>query len=98
MKDKYAIEERVDHLYDRIGHDDPSPVERGRINALDWVLGNGDPIGDDEDAKADEAGIRKVIEELKQTRTKYPRFSTFGDPNWDVADAQVEILEWVLAP
>lgn len=98
MKNKRDIERKIDRLYDNAG-EQPKPEERARIDALYWVVGQGDPIIDDEEIKPDsDESIRKVIESLKDSKNKYPEFSVFGDPNWRVADAQVEILEWVLAP
>ena len=40
--------------------------------------------------------IEKVIEELKKERRTLPPYSKFGDPNWEIIDTQVNILEKVL--
>lgn len=97
MKDKNEIRVKVHRLV-RTAGDPPTAEQRAQIDALDWILGDADPILDDESLIPDsDENIRKAITLLKASKDQYPQYSAFGDPNWRIADAQVEILEWVLS-
>lgn len=37
--------------------------------------------------------IQKQIDGLKRDKEKLPEYSKFGDPNWQMIDAQLSILE-----
>lgn len=39
------------------------------------------------------AQIARQVEGLRAMKSTLPEFSTFGDPNWESIDAQIEILE-----
>ena len=39
-------------------------------------------------------GIDKLIKAVKAEYEGIPEFSMFGDPNWRIRDATIEILEW----
>ena len=96
MKNKYEIKDEIDTTYDLMDEDDP--VGRAKIEALDWVLGDADPPADIEGTgkEATEDEIKNCITLLKKDREEIPEYSFFGDPNWKVLDAQIEILQWVI--
>ena len=95
MKDKRDIERRIDHLYDDLDERSPDPVVRAKVEALDFLLGDHDPICEAVlEAPTDDAGIAALIAALNDEKTTVPEYSAFGDPNWRITEGMVEILEW----
>jgi len=102
LKSKVEILIEIDRIYeDCHGDAEPEPEDRAKTEALEWVTGGGYPIsGDATDdplgRMAEEEEVMLTIEELKRQRNELPEYSLFGDPNWRMTDAQVEILQWVI--
>lgn len=100
MKSKIDITLEEDAIYDKCGRDEPSAIDRARLAALGWAKGELDPITDDGidvyGRGATEDEIKQTIEQLKTERESIPEYSFFGDPNWQMTNAQIEILEWIL--
>lgn len=99
MKDKYQIDARLSRLYDSlddVGGEDP--IIQGKLDALDWVSGDADNLisGEVDAGFKEEARITTMIEELIKEKETLPEYSFFGDSNWKLIDAQVEILKWIL--
>lgn len=94
MKDKVAIEIKLEEL----GDEDPNFENEGikaKVDALTFILGEADPITD-EDMKPpkSDAELDHLIEVLRQDREETPHHSFFGDDNWEIIDAQIQICEW----
>ena len=96
MRNDYEIKGEIDAIYDLM--DEGDPIDKAKAEALDWVLGNCDSPADMDltGKEATENEVRKCIELLEADRRDIPEYSFFGDPNWKVLDAQIEILEWVI--
>ncbi len=92
MKDKYQLKIKEDELWEG---DNEDPVTRGKTDAIGFLLGDLDSITDEEIAvpQTDEE-LDKLIAVLKAEKQSYPEYSYFGDPNWKIVDAQIEICEW----
>ena len=43
-----------------------------------------------------EREIGTIVNVLYKERSTISQFSAFGDDNWQIIDAQIEALEWVL--
>ena len=100
MKDKIDISLEENAIYGEVTDDEPTPTQRAQLDALGWVKGEADPITDNGvevyGRLATEDEVKQAIEQLKADRKKVPEYSYFGDPNWQMIDAQIEILQWVL--
>ncbi|KKN74984.1 hypothetical protein LCGC14_0384860 [marine sediment metagenome] len=89
MKDRYTLEREQR----RMGMEDP--VELAKYEALGFLLGDMDsPVESITEPPTTDDEINKLIEGVKAEYEGVPEFSMFGDPNWRVRDATIEILEW----
>jgi len=98
MKDQYDIRKEIDATYELM--DEGDDVEKEKINALEWVIGQMDPPTDGIKGTgklATEDEVKKCIELLRRERKEIPEYSFFGDSNWKTIDAQIEVLEWALS-
>ena len=96
MKSRAELSQRQDDLYDVFDEaGGESPVIQAKLDATGFLLGETDPIVDGAitPPKTDK-DIDDLIARLRDERGTLPRFSAFGDPNWSMIDAQIEICEW----
>ena len=95
MKDKIELKIREEELEDILGDDEENPVIYAKRNAVGFLLGEMDPITDEEvEVPTSDEELEKIINILKKERANIPEYSMFGDPNWKVIDAQISICEW----
>lgn len=94
MKDKIELKNLENEFWDALGEGE-DPIIQGKIDAIGFLLGETDPITDEEVAvpESDE-DLDKLIAVLKKERENVPECSLFGDPNWKITDAQIEVCEW----
>lgn len=94
MKDKYQLKDKEDALYDASGEGD-NPIIRGKLDAIGFLLGETDPITDEDvPAPQTDKDLDNLIAILRKERANIREYSAFGDPNWKIIDAQIEICEW----
>ena len=100
MRTKYQIQDKIDSLYDNMDDDNPSSIDRQKVSALEWALGEGDPItGDNYEPLgrlATEQEIKDAIESLTKERGEIAHFSVFGDDNWGAMDGKTHLLKWII--
>jgi len=91
MKDKYQLKRKEDELWES-GEDE---VTRGKRDAISFLRGELEPITDADVAvpQSDE-DLDNLIAILRTEKEGIPEYSLFGDPNWKITDAQIEICEW----
>lgn len=95
MKDKYQLKTRQDNICNTRDEDYENPILRAKDEALGFLLGDADPITDAEMSVPEtDEDLDKLIAQLRQEREGIPAYSAFGDPNWKIIDAQIEICEW----
>jgi hypothetical protein len=95
MKDKIDLKIKEDELYDEMPPDGDDEITRAKLDAISFLLGEGDPITSAElDSPQADADLDKLIAELKKDRENIPEYSAFGDTNWKCIDAQIKICEW----
>lgn len=95
MKDRYELKDKENELWGARGEGEGDPIIAGKIDAIQFLLGDGDPITDEDiGAPTTDEELDKLIAILKAEKENIPEYSMFGDPNWKVADAQIEICEW----
>ena len=100
MKARIELKAKEDELYDELDGCEEDRCEykvaRGKLDAIGFLLGETDPITDDEDASVPQSDedLDRLIATLKAERENIAEYSFFGDPNWKVCDAQIEICEW----
>lgn len=94
MKDKIDLSLEEDALYEEAG-DEPDSITRAKLDAIGFLRGETDCITDEEiePPKTDE-DIDRLIAILRKERGEIAEYSLFGDPNWQMIDAQIEICEW----
>jgi len=92
MKDKFELQAKEDALYEG---DCEDPIIRAKLDAIGFLLGETATITDEPTAvpQSDE-DLDKLIAELGKDKNSVPEYSAFGDPNWRVSDAMIEICEW----
>lgn len=95
MKDKYQLKDREDELWEERSEDEGNAILRAQCGALGFLRGETDPVTDAEmeTSKTDE-DLDKLIAQLQQEKENIREYSAFGDPNWQMLDAQIEICEW----
>lgn len=95
MKEKYQLKAKWDDICGARDGDYKNPILRAKDETLGFLLGEADPITDEDmkTPKTDE-DLDKLIAVLKAERENIPEYSAFGDPNWRIIDAQIEICEW----
>jgi len=92
MRSREELKAKEDALYEG---DEADPVVRAKLDALGFLLGDTDCITDAElDPPQSNEDIDLIIAELRNDRDKVPEYSLFGDPNWRITDAQIQICEW----
>lgn len=96
MKSKTDLKLKEDELWNSIGDEgDGDPVTRGQLDALGWLEGETDPITEEDVAvPTTDQELDNVIAILRKEKEDIAEYSFFGDPNWQVSDAQIEICEW----
>lgn len=94
MKDKIDLKLEEAALYEETG-DEPDSITRAKLDAIGFLLGEIDCITEEEikPPQTDEE-IDKLIAILRKERAGIPEYSLFGDPSWQMIDAQREICEW----
>jgi hypothetical protein len=94
MRKEYELRIRQDRLLDSLDDND-NPIARAKLEAIDFILGEGDPITNDElpTPKTDE-DLDKLIATLEKEKHEVPEYSAFGDPNWKTSEAQIEMVKW----
>lgn len=94
MKDKIDIKIKLEEL----GDEDPNFENesiKAKVDTLTFILGDADPITDEEmEPPTSDAELDQLIEVLRREREEVPRYSFFGDDNWRIVDAQIQICEW----
>lgn len=95
MKDKFELRAKEDKLWDARGEGNGDPIIVGKIDAIGFLRGETDPITDEDIAvpHTDE-DLDNLIKVLRKERLEIREYSAFGDPNWQITDAQIEICEW----
>ena len=93
MKANFELRAKEDALYEG---DSEDPIIRAKLDALGFLGGNRDSITDDEGTPVPQSDedLGKLIAILQTDRGNIREYSAFGDPNWKIIDAQVEICEW----
>jgi len=94
MKDKSQLKDKENELWDACGESE-DPILRGKIDAIGFLLGDTVPITDEdmEPPETDEE-LDSLITVLESEREHIPEYSAFGDPNWKIFDAQIELCRW----
>lgn len=95
MRDKIELQIKEEELWDVRGEGEGDPLITGKIDAIGFLQGETDPITD-EDVPVPKTNedLDKLIATLRTERENIAEYSAFGDPNWRVIDAQIEICEW----
>ena len=94
MKNKVELRTHEKEIWDddRMEND---PIKRGELDVIGWLLGESDPITDEEiEIPTSDKELDKVIATLKTEKGNIREYSFFGDPNWKIFDAQIEICKW----
>ena len=75
--------------------DKEDPIITAQRDAIGFLLGELEPITDEKVAppQTDE-DIDNLIKVLRKEKAEIAEYSFFGDPNWQIADAQIELCEW----
>lgn len=94
MKDKIELKIKEEELWDADdGRDDP--IIRGQIDAIGFLCGDTDPITNEDIAvPQSDDDLDNLIALLRKEKTQIREYSMFGDPNWLIILAQIEICEW----
>ena len=91
MKAEFELKAKEDALYEG---DSEDPIIRAKLDTIGFLLGETDPITDEPtDVPQTDEDLDKLIEVLKKDKNSVPEYSAFGDPNWRVSDAMIEICE-----
>lgn len=95
MRDKYELREKQDAICDERDGDIEDPILQAKDETLGFLLGDMDSPAEaiSEPPTTDEE-IDKLIEAVRDEYKDLPEFSMFGDPNWEIRDAIIRILEW----
>ena len=92
MKAKFELKAKEDALYEG---DSEDSIIRAKLDTVGFLLGETDPITDEPtDVPQTDEDLDKLIEALKKDKNSVPEYSAFGDPNWRISDAMIEICEW----
>lgn len=95
MKDKYQIKEKQRGILGARDEDIDNPILRAKDEILGFLLGDMDsPVESILHPPTNDYEIDELIKEVKVEYEGIPEFSMFGDPNWKVRDAEIEMLEW----
>ena len=96
MKDKYALRRKQDAVCGERDGDIEDPILQARDETLGFLIGDMEsPVESITESPTNNAEIDKLIEAVRAEYEGVPEYSMFGDPNWQVRDAIIEILEWV---
>ena len=91
MKNKYQLKDKENEIW----AGDEDPVNGGRVDAIGFLRGETDPITDEEVAVPEtDEDLDNLIAILRKEKENISEYSFFGDPNWKIIDAQIEICEW----
>lgn len=94
MKNKQSLKLKQNEIYGA-NPDLEDPVGRARCDTIDFLLGDGDPITDEDfPVPQSDGDLDELITALRKERKAYPEYSLFGDPNWKMIDVEIEICEW----
>ena len=95
MKDKATIRVKMDAVLDERDEDYENPTLQARDETLGFLLGEADsPVSSIVNPPTSDEDLDHLVKEVKAEYSDLPRYSMFGDPNWKIRDATIEILEW----
>ena len=94
MKDEYQLHAKEDELWATKGEKE-DPILQGKIDAIGFLRGEADPITDaDVPMPQTDEDLDRLIVILETEKKGIAEYSFFGDPNWKIIDAQIEICKW----
>ncbi len=95
MKSKSEIRERQDSIINARDEDYENHVLQAKDELLGFLLGDMDsPAGEVTEPPTTDEELDKLIEAIKAEYKDLPEYSAFGDSNWKVRDAEIEMCEW----
>lgn len=96
MKDKHQLKAKEDELWATRSEKGEDPILKGEIDAIGFLLGEIEEPITDEDVPVPQSDedLDSLITHLKDEKKSVAEYSAFGDPNWRIIDAQIEICEW----
>lgn len=95
MKDKYTLRAKQNAILTARDEDIENPILQAKDETLGFLLGEMDsPVESITEPPTTDEDIDKLIEAVREENEGIREFSMFGDPNWKIRDATIEILEW----
>ena len=95
MKDQMDLRIKQDKIVGARDEDYDNPILQAKDEMIGFLLGEMEsPVESIEKPPTTDDDIDALIVALKAEYKDLPEYSLFGDPNWGMRDAGVEILEW----